>query len=124
MAKENYSSLAEVSTKEVVLSFIDALNNMDFKAARGLVNNDMSFVGVLGSRNGAEAYFNDMERMRLKYDVKKAFVDEDDVCLLYDLTMADITLFGCGWYHLEGGKISSIRVIFDPRPILELPPKK
>jgi len=124
MSKENYSSLAEINTKEVVLSFIEALNNRDFKVARSYVNDDMSFVGVLGSRDGAEAYFNDMERMLLKYDIKKVFAEEDDVCLLYDFTLSGVTLFGCGWYHLKNGKISSLRVLFDPRPILELPPKK
>jgi hypothetical protein len=30
-----------------------------------------------------------------------------------------MTLFGCGWYHVEQGKISSLRVVFDPRPLVE-----
>jgi hypothetical protein len=74
---------------------------------------------VLGSRTGAEAYFDDMKRLRLKYDVKKAFVDGPDVCLLFDLTMRGKTLFTCGWYQVQQGKIVSLRVVFDPRPILD-----
>ena len=105
--------------KEVVLACIEALNNEDFKTARTLANDDMSFVGVLGSRDGADAYFKDMEHMKLKYDVKKAFADGDDVCLLYDLTMSGKTIFGCGWYQVKNGKISSLKVLFDPRPFLE-----
>ena len=79
----------------------------------------MKFVGVLGSRDGAEVYFRDMERMRLKYNVNKVFVDGDDVCLFYDITMANVTVFCAGWYQLSGGKIRSFRVVFDPRPVLE-----
>jgi hypothetical protein len=74
---------------------------------------------VLGSRNGATAYFNDMEKMKLKYDVKKSFVSGNDVCLLYDITMSGITIFGCGWYHVQCNKINSLKVVFDPRPVIE-----
>jgi len=60
-----------------------------------------------------------MERLRLKYEVKKMFVDGQDVCLLYDLNMSGKIVFGCGWYQVEEGKIRSLRVVFDPRPIIE-----
>jgi len=113
------SASSESSARDVVLSFVAALNKEDFAAARGYVSDEISFVGVLGSRQGADAYFNDMERIRLKYDVKKAFVDGGDVCLLYDLTISGLTIFTCGWYHVTRGKIDSLRVVFDPRPILE-----
>ncbi|MDQ3847085.1 MAG: nuclear transport factor 2 family protein [Bacteroidota bacterium] len=112
------------NTKEVVLSFIHALNTEDFKAARNYVSDDLKFIGVLGTREGAEAYFQDMERMKLKYDIKKVFVDDHDVCLFYDIAIAGVTVFSCGWYHLENEKISWFRVVFDPRPIIETSNKK
>lgn len=107
------------NAKDVVLACIKALNEEDFDMARTFANDDMTFEGVLGSRNGADAYFQDMKQMRLKYAIRIAFMEGDDVCLLYDLTMSGITLFGCGWYHVENGKISSLKVVFDPRPVLE-----
>lgn len=107
-------------SKEVVLSLIEALNKEDFDTARTYVNDDMKFVGVLGSRNGAEAYFKDMKLMKLKYDVKKVFAEDDDVCLFYDLKMSGATIFGCAWYGLKDGKVSSLKVVFDPRPVIEL----
>lgn len=110
---------AKKDAKDIVLSCITALNHGDFNAAKGLVAENMTFLGVLGSRNGAEAYFRDMERMKLKYDIKKVFADNNDVCLFYDLHMSDLIIFGCGWYHVENGKITSLRVVFDPRPVLE-----
>ena len=113
------TTTTKTNAKEIVLSCVKALNEEDFKTARKYMTEDFSFIGVLGSRDGAAAYFNDMEKMKLKYDIKKAFVDGNDVCLLYDLTMSGVTLFGCGWDHVTGDKIDSLKVVFDPRPILE-----
>ena len=104
---------------KTLVNFIEAMNKEDFKTARTYTTDDLSFVGVMGSRNGAEAYFKDMEHMKLKYDVKKIFENENDVCLLYDIDMSGKTIFSCGWYQLENGKIKTIRVIFDPRPLLD-----
>jgi SnoaL-like protein len=110
------------NAREVVLSCVKAINDEDFNLARQFVSNDLSFVGALGSRQGAEAYFSDMERMRLKYDVKKVFADEQDVCLFYDLSISGKTIFVSAWYRVEDGKICSLKVVFDPRPLLEKPP--
>ena len=108
------------AAKEIVLACVNALNKEDFNQARTYVTDQFTFKGVLGSRDGADAYFADMERIKLKYDIKKAFADGDDVCLLYDLKMSGSIIFGCGWYHVADGKINSLRVVFDPRPILGL----
>jgi hypothetical protein len=109
----------ENDAKEIVLEFVEAINNEDFTTARGLADEDMTFVGVMGSRHGADAYFKDMEKMRLKYAIKKIFSDGDDVCLFYDLDMDGKTVFGCGWYGLENGLVKTLKVLFDPRPFLK-----
>ena len=118
------TTATKTNAKEIVMCCVKALNEEDFKTARKYMTEDFSFIGVLGSRDGAAAYFNDMENMKLKYDIKKTFVDENDVCLLYDLTISGVTLFGCGWYHVEDDKINSLKVVFDPRAIFELSDKK
>lgn len=105
--------------KEVVLSCVDAINAEDFKIARKYVSDDMTFKGVLGSRNGAEEYFEDMEKMKLKYNLRKTIAEGNDVCLFYDVNLSGAKVFCCGWYHVEDGKIKSLRVVFDPRPVLE-----
>jgi limonene-1,2-epoxide hydrolase len=112
------------NAREVVLSFIQALNDEDFAAARNLLDDNMSFVGILGTRNDAESYIKDMERMKFKYDIRKVFVDGNDVCLWYDIQMSGIEVLTCGWYHIVDGKIQSLKVVFDPRPVLEQRPKK
>ena len=119
MSGENQTVSAGTEAKEVVLAFIDAINDEDFEKARTYVTHDLQFVGVMGTRNGADAYFNDMQKMKFKYDVKKSVAEDNDVCLLYDIDMGGKTIFSIGWYQLEDGKIKSFKVVFDPRPLLE-----
>jgi hypothetical protein len=108
-------------SKQVVLSFIGALNQFDYQKARSYVTDDLSFVGVLGTRNGAEAYFNDMQKMKFRYNILQSFADSNDVCLFYEIEMGGQVIFCCGWYQLQNDKIKSFRVVFDPRPLLEQP---
>jgi predicted ester cyclase len=113
------TTLIENKTKDIVLSLLDAINKEDFKKARTYVSDDFKFSGVLGSRNGADAYFKDMEQMKFKYEIKKSFTDGKDACIFYDVTMSGRKIFCCAWYHLKDDKINSLRVVFDPRPVLE-----
>lgn len=104
---------------ETVLRFINSLNEEDFTTARNCVTDDLTFNGVMGTRNGADAYFKDMERMKLKYNIRKVFADDSDVCLWYDVIMDDKPILSCGWYQLQDNRIRSFQVVFDPRPLLE-----
>jgi predicted ester cyclase len=109
---------AKTDTYQTVVTFLDALNKEDFQEARNCCTEEITFVGVLGSRDGREAYFKDMEKMKFKYDIRKIFSDGNDVCVLYEIKMGEHLIFSCGWYQLLNGKINSIRVVFDPRPLL------
>jgi hypothetical protein len=107
-----------ISASQCVLGFINALNAENFEKARTLVSEDLKFIGVMGTRDGAEAYFKDMEKMKLKYRIKKVFADDNDVCLFYDIDISGKTIFASGWYQTENGRIKSFQVVFDPRPLL------
>jgi hypothetical protein len=58
-------------TKEVVLGLGKALNDENYDAARRYVSDNMKYVGPFGSRDGAEAYLHEIERLRLKFDIQK-----------------------------------------------------
>ena len=109
----------EIKAKDIVLNFLNALNAENFEAARHVLDNDMQFNGVMGSRSGADVYINDMSKMRFKYDVLKVFENENDVSVFYDIDMNGKKVFTSGWYVVRDGKIKSLRVVFDPRPLLE-----
>ena len=122
MKKEAGST--ENSVKNIVLTFLNALNDEDFEKARQCLSDNMTFDGVLGHRDGAEIYISDMKKMKFKYSIKKTFEDENDVCIFYDIDMSGKKIFTCGWYIVNNKKIKSIKVVFDPRPILEQAEKK
>ena len=125
MKTESENISTKSTAKELILKFIDALNNEDFETARTSLSDDMVFDGVLGHRDGADVYIKDMEKMKFKYKIKKAFEDGTDVCLLYDIDMGGKkTIFTCGWYQLKNNKIKMLKVVFDPRPVLEESVKK
>jgi limonene-1,2-epoxide hydrolase len=115
------------NAKEVVMSYLKALNDQDFKAARSHLKDDMTFLAPIASHNSADTYLEGNELLRSKYgikkvlyEVKKVFVDDDDVCVFFDFNIESATLFASGWFYVANGKISSIRVVFDPRPIVGL----
>jgi predicted SnoaL-like aldol condensation-catalyzing enzyme len=110
--------------KNTVMSFIKFLNEENFDAARKCTDDNLKFEGVMGTRDGADAYFEDMKKMKFKYHILKTFADGDDVCLFYDITMSGVTLFCSGWYKVEHNKINWFKVVFDPRPLLHQAAKK
>jgi hypothetical protein len=116
MTLQEQASTNEV--KEVVLGLGQALNDENFQIARGFVSDDMKYIGPFGVRDGAEAYLQEIQRLRLKFDIQKVFVDDRDVCALYNIAVSGITLFACGWFHVKDGRVSSLRVTFDPSPLL------
>src|SRR5580692_3586634 len=109
----------EKSARDLVLSHVEALNGENLKLARHHVNDDMRFDGALASCREPRRFSLNSKRMRLKYDIKKVVVDGNDVCILYDVTLSGAALFTCGWYQVEEGKIRSLKVVFDPRPVLD-----
>ena len=111
---------ANKSSKEIVQTFLHALNKEDFDTAAEYLSDDMVFDGVMGKRNSAASYIEDMKKMKFKYDIEKIFEDGNDVCVLYNIDMSGkAKIFTSGWYHLSYGKIKNLKVVFDPRPLLE-----
>lgn len=102
-----------------VLQFIERLNGENFEGAGDCLYDGFVFEGVLGKREGAALYIREMAQMKLKYQVQQAFAADEDVCLWYEIGMGGKTVLASGWYHTEGGKIHSLKVVFDPRALLE-----
>ena len=48
---------------------------------------------------------------------QKVFVDGDDLYIIYDLKTVPVrSSRTCEWYHVHGGKIASVYVVFGARP--------
>jgi len=107
---------AKSQSKEVVMSYIRALGGQEYEKALGLLHDDVRITGPGGDSFGKPTDFIGMLRKyRGKYIVRKAFVDGDDVCVLYDLATTGPTVFMSSWYQIKNGKIASIQTVFDPR---------
>jgi hypothetical protein len=110
------------SAKEIVMEYLELITErQDFKSARSYLKDNVSYVSPLNSFDSAEPYLKYNESLHLpKLDIKKVFVDGDDVCILHETNLPRIssTVFTSLWFHVDGGKISSLRALFDPRPFI------
>ena len=106
-----------VNSKEVVLSYIRALDSQNYKSVRHYLSESVHICGPSGeSFSKPEEFIDMLSRYQGKYDVKKVFWDGEDVCVLYNLITPAATVFMSSWYQVREGKIISIQTIFDPRP--------
>ena len=106
---------------EIVESYRAALGKGDFASARNLMQDNMIFEGPIDTFNKADDYLESTKRLASiiqRINLKKIFVDADDVCVLYEMvtnTPAG-TAFIAEWYQVKVGKIAYIRAVFDARP--------
>jgi hypothetical protein len=113
------------SAGEIVKSYQAALGAGDFAAARKLMRDDMTFEGPLDTFDTADAYLEAVKQLASiiqRIDLKKVFVDGEDVCVLYDMVTNSPagTAFIAEWYQVMGGQISALRAVFDARPFAAL----
>lgn len=102
--------------KEVVMSYIKAMDSRDYAAARRYLADNVRAKGPMGEAfRSPDEFLKMMEQQRGNYDIKKVFVDGGDVCLLYDFVTPKVTTFFSSWYQVKDGKIHSIQTVFDPR---------
>jgi len=96
----------------------------DFATTRSLVHDTMIFVGPLATVHGGDEYVAGLAPLSAivtEVKTRVTFVEGDDVCIIYDLvtnTPAG-TIPTVGWYQIKQGKVSSLRVFFDPRPLVQ-----
>ena len=117
------TNVHDINPKEIVMEFLDALQRKDFESARNYVSDNVSYIGPLNSFNRAEPYFKYVQHLNLpKLDIKKVFTEgSHDVCILWEVNYSTppATIFVSAWYQVYDGKISSMRLVFDPRPFLQ-----
>ena len=104
---------------EIARAYFEAWKANDFQTMRSLVDYGVKFSGPLSQLEGAENYMKGIEYMSgitSEIDVRKVFVDGPDVLTWYDLhTTVASPIAVANWLHVEDGKITSLKVAFDPR---------
>jgi hypothetical protein len=103
--------------REIVMSYIKALDSQDFESARKWLSDNVLVKGPAGEDfRSPDEFISMMQRQQGKYEIKKVFVDRDDVCVLYNFNARTVTTLFSSWYQVKNGKIVSIQTVFDPRP--------
>jgi len=113
---------------DIVERYFTAFYAGDGSTARQYLRDDnFSFSGPNATFDSADRYAKMADHvggpLLTRVDRHKVFVDGPDVCLFYDLvTTATPALIPIAeWYHLEDGKIATIRMIFDTQPFAAQP---
>jgi ketosteroid isomerase-like protein len=106
-------------TAAIATTCLEAWSTGDLATVRSLLREDITLDSPLGSAGGVEASINRMADWAQQVsgtERRKIFVDGDDVCIMYDLiTVTAGTVPTSDWYHIENGKIDSVRAHFDSR---------
>jgi hypothetical protein len=112
------------AARNIVTNLLEAINREDFTAARTFLQDDMRYIGVFGSRDGADASLAEVQQRSLKFGIREVIAEGNEVAVFYDLSTSGVTLFAAGRFQIRDGKVILIHVVFDPRPVLETMAKK
>ncbi|MFE2876468.1 nuclear transport factor 2 family protein [Streptomyces roseus] len=111
------------SARELAETYFRAWEAGDFETMRGLLADDVDFVGALGTARGTDealAGLKGLGKVLEKIDVKVRVAEGDEVITWFDLcTAVAPPAPTANWMHVADGKIARIRVTFDPRGLLE-----
>lgn len=106
----------------VAATYFDAWKSNDIERVRPLMHDDVAFDGALGSTRGIDetiAGLGGMFATTEHVEVLHRWVDGPDVLTWFELrTKTAGPLAIVNWSHVEAGRITWIRVTFDPRPLL------
>jgi limonene-1,2-epoxide hydrolase len=107
---------------EVAAAYFHAWQHGDIDQVRPLLDSGVTFDGALGATRGIEETLRGlagMFGMTKQVEVKKRWTDGPDVLTWFELSTATAgPLPIVNWSHVEDGRITWIRVTFDPRPLL------
>jgi len=110
------------SAEAAAATYFDAWRARDFTRLRSVLADDVDFAGPLAQVRGADDCLRGLQGMAqimTGLEIRKMFRDGSDVLTWFDLStsVAD-TVPVANWMHVEDGKITRIRVAFDPRGIV------
>lgn len=102
--------------------YVQAWRDRDFGTVRSILADDVTFSGPFAELDNADDCVAGLRRMSdivTDIVVRKRLADDTDALTWFDLyTSVAPPVATANWSHAENGKITRIRVAFDPRPLL------
>ncbi len=111
----------DMDRKTLALAYLDAVAKQEFNRVEELLAADLRFRGPAMTRSSAQDFIAALKRLgaiHVRNDVKRVFVDGDDVCVIYDF-VTDTTAGAfptIEWLHFDGARIRSIDLYYDRLP--------
>ena len=113
----------KINLKNIAESYFDLWKARDFAGLRPLFSEDVIFIGALAEAYGIEECLKGMQGLaNIMTDIviQHIWSDESEIITWYELHTSQTSkpLTVANWMHIENNKISKIRVVFDPRPLI------
>ena len=107
--------------KTLTLAYLNAVSSQDYRKVEQLLAAELRFRGPAMTRSTAEDFIGALKRLsviHVRNDVKRIFVDGDEVCVIYDFVTntAAGALSTIEWLHFEGERIRAIDLYYDRLP--------
>jgi ketosteroid isomerase-like protein len=113
--------LMNMDRKTLTLEYLRAVASQDYTTVERLLAPDLRFRGPTMSRSSAADFIGALKRLsaiHVRSDVKRVFVDGDEVCVIYDFVTSTSAgaLSTIEWLHFDGGRIAAIDLFYDRLP--------
>ena len=109
------------SAAKAAATYFDAWQAGDFDRLRSVLADDVHFAGPLGQVKGADDCLRGLQglaQVMTGIDIRKVFTAGPDVLTWYDMaTKVADPVPVANWMQVQDGKITRIRVAFDPRGV-------
>ncbi len=107
--------------KTLTLEYLNAVGQHQYRKVEALLAPDLQFRGpsrTLGSAAEFAAALRRLGAIHVRNDVKRVFVDGDEVCVIYDFVTDTPAgaLPTIEWLRFEGDRIRSIDLYYDRLP--------
>jgi ketosteroid isomerase-like protein len=113
--------MSALTPHDVAAAYFDAWEKRDIERVRPLLHPDVDFVGALARTHGLDETLEGLGgvfAMTERVEVVRRWVDGPDVLTWFELSTSTAGPMAIvNWSHVEDGRITRIRVTFDPRPL-------
>jgi hypothetical protein len=101
-------------------AYLTAVGNKDLGQVEALLAPDITFVGPAMTISGARDVLAALRRIgavHVRNDVKRVFVDGDEVCVIYDFVTDTVGVVPTiEWLRFENARIRSVKLYYDQVP--------
>jgi ketosteroid isomerase-like protein len=107
--------------KNLTLEYLNAVAKQSYDKLEAMMAPDLQFRGPSMTRTSAADFLGALKRLgviHVRSDVKRVFVDGDEVCVIYDFVTDTPAgaLPAIEWLRFDGDRIRSIDLYYDRLP--------